>query len=52
LLRKLKELSDWDKRLPKHHRRGVAQWKFFGCQCGQVIEVGFDPAGKSIKIEE
>jgi isoquinoline 1-oxidoreductase beta subunit len=37
LLRKLKELSDWDKPLPKHRERGVAQWKFFGCQCGAGV---------------
>ncbi len=32
--------------------RGVAQWKFFGCLCGYVVEVSYDPAVKSIKIDK
>jgi isoquinoline 1-oxidoreductase beta subunit len=51
LLEKLKELSNWDKLLPKHKGRGVAQWKFFGCQLGYVVEVTHDTVSKSITID-
>lgn len=52
LLQKLKELSNWDKPLPKNKGRGVAQWKFFGCQLGYVVEVTHDPITKAIKIDK
>ncbi len=52
LLQKLKEVSNWNQPLPKHKGRGVAQWKFFGCQCGYVVEVSYDPVRKSIKIDK
>jgi isoquinoline 1-oxidoreductase beta subunit len=52
LLQKLKELSDWDKPLMKYKGRGVAQWKFFGCQLGYVVEVTYDALSKSIKIDK
>jgi isoquinoline 1-oxidoreductase beta subunit len=52
LLQKLKELSGWDQPMPKLKGRGVAQWKFFGCQCGYVVEVSYDWAGKLIKIDK
>lgn len=52
LLQKLKELSNWDQPLPKHKGRGVAQWKFFGCQLGYVVEVTHDPVTKLIKIDK
>ncbi len=52
LLQKLKELSNWDRPLPKHKGRGVAQWKFFGCQLGYVVEVTYDPVVKTIKIDK
>lgn len=52
LLTKLKELSNWDQPLPKNKGRGVGQWKFFGCQCGQVVEVSYDPGKKTITIDK
>lgn len=51
LLQKLKELSNWDKPLPVDKGRGVAQWKFFGCQLGYVVEVTYNAVSKSIKID-
>ncbi|QEC76414.1 xanthine dehydrogenase family protein molybdopterin-binding subunit [Mucilaginibacter ginsenosidivorax] len=51
LLQKLKELSNWNHPLPKRKGRGVAQWKFFGCQLGYVVEVTHDPVTKLIKID-
>jgi isoquinoline 1-oxidoreductase beta subunit len=39
LLSRLKELSGWDKPLPKGSGRGVAQYKFFAGLCGHVVEV-------------
>ncbi|WP_221391387.1 molybdopterin cofactor-binding domain-containing protein [Dyadobacter sp. NIV53] len=52
LLTKLKEVSGWESVLPKHKGRGIAQWKFFGCQCGQVVEVSYDPSKKVVKIDK
>ncbi len=52
LLQKLKELSNWGQPMSKHKGRGVAQWKFFGCQCGYVVEVTYDPIEKLIKIDK
>lgn len=52
LLQKLKELSNWEQPLPKHSGRGVAQWKFFSCQLGYVVEVTHDPMTKLIKIDK
>lgn len=52
LLTKLKEVSGWDEPLPKNKGRGVGQWKFFGCQCGQVVHVSYEPDKKTIKIEK
>ncbi|MBL4674794.1 MAG: xanthine dehydrogenase family protein molybdopterin-binding subunit [Mucilaginibacter sp.] len=52
LLQKLRELSNWDKPLAKNKGRGVAQWKFFGCQLGYVVEVAHDPVTGMIKIDK
>jgi isoquinoline 1-oxidoreductase beta subunit len=52
LLQKLKELSNWNQPLPKYKGRGVAQWKFFGCQLGYVVEVTHNPETKAIKIDK
>jgi len=50
ILQKLKEVSNWDKRLPEGWGRGVAQYEFFAGQAGYVIEVSKKGAG--IKIEK
>jgi isoquinoline 1-oxidoreductase beta subunit len=52
LLQKLKEISNWNQSLPKNKGRGVAQWKFFGCQLGYVVEVTHNPETKAIKIDK
>ena len=39
LLQKLKEVSNWDKPLPKGKGRGVAQYEFFAGLAGEVVEV-------------
>ncbi|GAB3951169.1 xanthine dehydrogenase family protein molybdopterin-binding subunit [Spirosoma harenae] len=51
VLRKLREVSDWDKPLPKGKARGVAQWEFFAGLCAQVVEVSYRP-DKSVKIDK
>jgi isoquinoline 1-oxidoreductase beta subunit len=51
VLKKLKEVSNWDKPLPKGWGRGIAQYKFFAGLCGNVIEVSTKKDG-SIKIEK
>lgn len=50
LLRKLKEVSNWNKALPAGWGRGVAQYEFFAGLCGQVVEVS--KKGNGIKIEK
>lgn len=50
LLLKLKELSNWDKPLPKGKGRGIAQWEFFAGHCGQVVEVSRRKDG-SVKVD-
>jgi len=50
VLLKLKEVSDWDKPLPKGWGRGVAQYEFFAGLAGYVIEVS--KKGTGIKIEK
>ena len=52
VFQKVRELSDWDEPLPKNKGRGVAQWKFFAGQCAQVVEVSYDPAQKTVKIDK
>lgn len=51
VLRKLREVSDWNKPLPKGKGRGIAQWEFFAGLCGQVVEVTYKK-DKSIKIDK
>jgi isoquinoline 1-oxidoreductase beta subunit len=50
VLLKLKEVSNWDKPLPKGWGRGVAQYEFFAGLAGYVIEVS--KKGTGIKIEK
>ena len=50
LLQKLKEVSNWEKPLPKGWGRGVAQYEFFAGLAGYVIEVS--KKGKGINIEK
>ena len=51
LLTKLKEVSGWDKPLPKGKGRGVAQYEFFAGLAGHVVEVSHQANG-AIKIEK
>jgi isoquinoline 1-oxidoreductase beta subunit len=50
VLLKLREVSNWDKPLPKGRGRGVAQWEFFAGLCAQVVEVTYNP-DKSVKVD-
>lgn len=50
VLLKLKEVSHWDKPLPKGWGRGVAVYEFFAGLCGHVVEVS--KKGTGIKIEK
>jgi isoquinoline 1-oxidoreductase beta subunit len=50
ILTKLKEVSNWDKKLPTGWGRGVAQYEFFAGQAGFVIEVS--KKGTGVKIEK
>jgi isoquinoline 1-oxidoreductase subunit beta len=51
LLKKLKEVSHWDKPLPKGWGRGVAQYEFFAGLSGYVVEVSSRKGG-GVKIEK
>ena len=51
VLTRLREVSHWDKPLPKGWGRGVAQYKFFAGLCANVIEVSTKRDG-SIKVEK
>jgi isoquinoline 1-oxidoreductase beta subunit len=51
VLNKLKEVSGWDKSLPKGWGRGIAQYEFFAGLCGQVVEVSSQSNG-AVKIEK
>lgn len=51
VLLKLKEVSNWNKPLPKNKGRGVAQWEFFAGLCAQVVEVTYQK-DKSIKVDK
>jgi isoquinoline 1-oxidoreductase subunit beta len=51
ILTKLREVSGWDKPLPKGKGRGVAQWHFFAGHAGQVVEVARQANG-SVKVEK
>jgi len=50
VLRKLKEVSNWDKALPDGWGRGVAQYEFFAGLAGYVVEVSKN--GNGVKIEK
>ena len=50
VMEKIRELSGWDKPLPKGKARGVAVWEFFAGLCAQVVEVTYN-ADKTIKID-
>lgn len=50
VLLKLKEVSNWDKKLPPGKGRGVAQYEFFAGLGGYVIEVS--KKGTGIKIDK
>lgn len=50
VLMKLKEVSNWDKPLPKGKGRGVAQYKFFAGLAGYVVEVSAE--NDTIKIDK
>lgn len=52
VLQKLKEVSGWGKPLGKNKGRGVAVWKFFAGLCGQIVEVTYNAATKSVKINK
>jgi isoquinoline 1-oxidoreductase beta subunit len=49
---KLKEVSNWNKPLPPNKGRGMAQWKFFAGQSAHVVEVTYNRAKHSIKIDK
>jgi isoquinoline 1-oxidoreductase beta subunit len=51
VLLKLKQVSNWDKPLPKGKARGVAQWEFFAGLCAHAVEVSIKE-DKSIKIDK
>jgi isoquinoline 1-oxidoreductase beta subunit len=51
VLMKLKEVSHWDKPLPKGWGRGVAQYEFFAGLAGYVVEVS-ERKGGGVKIEK
>jgi isoquinoline 1-oxidoreductase beta subunit len=50
VLMKLKEVSDWDKPLPKGSGHGVAQYKFFAGLAGFVVQVS--TSNDAIKIDK
>lgn len=50
VLQKLKEVSNWDKPLPKGKGRGVAQYEFFAGLAGEVVEVS--KVGNSVRIDK
>jgi len=51
VLTHLREVSHWDKPLPKGRGRGVAQYKFFAGLCANVIEVSTKKDG-SLKVDK
>lgn len=52
IFEKVREISNWNQPLPNGKGRGVAQWKFFAGQCAQVVEVSYDQAQKTIKVDK
>jgi isoquinoline 1-oxidoreductase beta subunit len=51
VLLKLREVSGWDKPLPKGKGRGVAQWEFFAGICAQAVEVTYHP-DKHVSVDK
>lgn len=51
VLLKLKDLSNWDKPMPKGKGRGIAVWEFFAGLSGQVVEVTYNK-DRSINIDK
>ncbi len=51
VLLKLREFSQWDKKLPKNGGRGVAQWEFFAGLAAMVIEVS-KISKTAVKVEK
>ncbi|MFN3849644.1 MAG: molybdopterin cofactor-binding domain-containing protein [Spirosomataceae bacterium] len=51
VLQKLKEVSNWEKPIPKGKGRGVAQWEFFAGLGGHVVEVS-KLSDNSVKIDK
>jgi isoquinoline 1-oxidoreductase beta subunit len=51
VLQKLREVSSWEKPLPKGKGRGVAQWNFFAGLAGHVVEVT-KLSDNSVKIDK
>ena len=51
VLLKLKEVSNWEKPLPKGKGRGIAQWEFFAGLCAHVVEVSVTK-DNTIKIDK
>jgi isoquinoline 1-oxidoreductase beta subunit len=51
VLTKLKEVSNWNKPLPKGWGRGVAQYEFFAGIAGYVVEVSSRKGG-GVKVEK
>lgn len=51
VLLKLKEVSNWEQKLPRGKGRGVAVWDFFAGLAGQVVEVTHHP-DKTISIDK
>lgn len=51
VLTKLREFSNWDKKLPGGSGRGVAQWEFFAGLCAQVVEVTYY-ADKHVSVDK
>lgn len=52
ILEKLREVSNWDKPLSAGKGRGMAQYKFFAGQAAHAVEVTYNKAKNSIKIDK
>lgn len=52
VLEKLKQVTNWDKPLPAGKGRGMAQWKFFAGLSAHAVEVSYNRAKNSVKIDK
>lgn len=52
VLEKLREVTNWDKPLPAGKGRGMAQWKFFAGLSAHAVEVTYNKAKNSVKIDK